>query len=45
LGVDWAEQFHQVWVSDCEGKKVVEMKVVQQPEAIVGFHIKLTISC
>lgn len=34
LGVDWAEEFHQVWVSDFEGKKVVEMKVLQQPEAM-----------
>ena len=27
LGVDWADEFHQVWVSDPEGKKVTEMKV------------------
>ena len=27
LGVDWADEFHQVWVSDAEGKKVAEMKV------------------
>ena len=37
LGVDWAEEFHQVWVSDPEGKKVVEMKVLQQPQAMSEF--------
>jgi len=37
LGVDWAEEFHQVWVSDPEGKKVIEMKVLQQPEAMSEF--------
>ena len=37
LGVDWAEEFHQVWVSDPEGKKVVEMKVLQQFEAMSEF--------
>ena len=21
VGVDWADEFHQVWVSDAEGKK------------------------
>lgn len=29
LGVDWADEFHQVWVSDPEGKKIAEMKVEQ----------------
>lgn len=29
LGVDWADEFHQVWVSDAEGKKVVEMTIEQ----------------
>ena len=28
---------HQVWVSDPEGKKVVEMKVLQQPQAMSEF--------
>src|SRR5262245_47809132 len=37
LGVDWAEEFHQVWVSDPECKKVVEMKVLQQPQAMSEF--------
>jgi len=27
--VDWADEFHQVWVSDAEGKKVVEMTIEQ----------------
>ena len=29
VGVDWADEFHQVWVSDAEGKKVVEMTIEQ----------------
>jgi transposase len=29
LGVDWADEFNQVWVSDPQGKKVVEMKVAE----------------
>lgn len=37
LGVDWSDEFHQVWVSDPEGKKVTEMKVVQKPEAMSDF--------
>src|SRR5215475_1029965 len=37
LGVDWAEEFQQVWVSDPDGKKVVEMKVLQQPQAMSEF--------
>jgi transposase len=37
LGVDWAEEFHQVWVSDPDGKKVAEMKVLQQPQALSEF--------
>src|SRR5262245_844070 len=36
-GVDWAEEFHQVWVSDPEGKKVIEMMVLQQPQAMSEF--------
>ena len=27
LGVDWADELHQVYVGDEEGKKVSEMKV------------------
>ena len=37
LGVDWADEFHQVWVSDHQGKKVAEMKVVQNAEGMGGF--------
>lgn len=37
LGVDWADEFHQVWVSDHQGKKVAEMKVVQNAEGMAGF--------
>jgi len=34
LGVDWADEFHQVWVSDPQGKKVVEMKIEQNPKGM-----------
>jgi transposase len=34
LGVDWADEFHQVWVSDPEGRKVAEMKVEQNAKGI-----------
>ena len=37
LGVDWADEFHQVWVSDPDGKKVAEMKVVQSAEGMAEF--------
>ena len=37
LGVDWADEFHQVWVSDHEGQKVAEMKVVQNAEGMADF--------
>lgn len=34
LGVDWADEVHQVWVSDPQGSKVAEMKVTQSPEGM-----------
>ena len=37
LGVDWADEFHQVWVCDAKGKKVVEMKVEQNPKGMSEF--------
>ena len=37
LGVDWADEFHQVWVSNPQGKKVAEIKVVQNAEGMAGF--------
>jgi transposase len=37
LGVDWADEFHQVWVSNAEGKKVAEMKVDQSPKGMGEF--------
>ena len=37
LGVDWADEFHQVWVSAAEGKKVAEMKVEQSPKGMGEF--------
>ncbi|HEY7554402.1 MAG TPA: IS110 family transposase [Candidatus Binatia bacterium] len=37
VGVDWADEFHQVWVSDAEGKKVIEIKLVQKAEAMSEF--------
>ena len=32
LGVDWADKFSQVWVSDPQGRKVTEMKVAESVE-------------
>lgn len=37
VGVDWADEFHQVWVSDPQGKKVAEMKVEQSPKGMSEF--------
>jgi hypothetical protein len=37
LGVDWADEFHQVWVSDPEGNKVIEKKVVENVEGLTEF--------
>lgn len=37
VGVDWADEFHQVWVSNTEGKKVAEMKVEQSPAGMGEF--------
>jgi hypothetical protein len=37
LGVDWADQAHQVWVSDRQGNKVIDMKVAQTPEGMSEF--------
>jgi transposase len=37
VGVDWADEFHQVWVSDAEGKKVTEIKVKQSPKGMGEF--------
>ena len=37
VGVDWADEFHQVWVSDVEGNKVAEMRVEQSPKGMGEF--------
>ena len=37
VGVDWADEFHQVWVSDAEGNKVAEMTVEQSPQGMGEF--------
>ena len=37
LGVDWADEVHQVLVSDSQGSKVAEMKEDQNPERIGEF--------
>ena len=37
LGVDWADEFHQVWVGDGEGQKIAEMKVEQSPKGMGEF--------
>ena len=37
VGVDWADEFHQVWVSNMEGKKISETKLAEKPEALSEF--------
>jgi transposase len=37
LGVDWADEFHQIRVSDPEGNKVIEKKVVENVEGLSEF--------
>jgi hypothetical protein len=37
LGVDWADGFHQVWVSNSDGKKVMEKKVLEDVEGLAEF--------
>ena len=37
LGVDWADQFHKVWVSDPQGNEVAEMKVDETVEGRSDF--------
>ena len=37
LGVDWADKFHQVWVSDAQGQKVVEKKIVENVQGLAEF--------
>jgi Transposase/Transposase IS116/IS110/IS902 family len=37
LGVDWADEFDQVWVSDADGNKVAEMKVLQNAQGLSDF--------
>ena len=37
LGVDWADEFHQVWVSDGQGKKVAEMTIQQSMKGLSEF--------
>jgi len=37
LGVDWSDEFHQVWVSDPEGKKVIEKKVLENVDGLSEF--------
>lgn len=37
LGVDWSDKFHQVWVSDAQGQKVAEQKVVENVAGLIEF--------
>jgi transposase len=37
IGVDWADEFHQIWVGDAEGKKITEFKLIQSPQAMAEF--------
>jgi transposase len=35
--VDWADKFHQVWVSDAQGQRVAEKKVVENVQGLAEF--------
>ena len=37
LGVDWSDEFHQVWAIDLEGKKVIEKKVLENVDGLAEF--------
>ena len=37
LGVDWSDEFHQVWAIDPEGKKVIEKKVLETVDGLSEF--------
>ena len=37
LGVGWADKFHQVWVGNSDGKKVMEKKVIENVESLSEF--------
>ena len=37
LGVDWSDEFHQVWAIDPEGKKVIEKKVLENVDGLAEF--------
>ena len=37
LGVDWADKFHQIWVSDGQGQKITEKKVGETVEELAEF--------
>jgi Transposase len=37
LGVDWADEFHQVWIGDEEGKKVMVTNLAQKADALSEF--------
>lgn len=41
LGVDWGDEFHQVWVSDPQGQKVVEKKVMENVEELAELGLWL----
>jgi transposase len=37
LGVDWADKFHQIGVSDAEGKRVFEKRLAETVEGLTEF--------
>jgi len=41
LGVDWADGFHQIWVSNPDGEKVHEQKLVESVEEFSQFGRRL----
>ena len=37
IGVDWADDFHQIFVGDAVGRKITELKLLQSPEPMAEF--------
>jgi transposase len=44
LGVDWGDEFHQVWVSDPQGQKVAEKKILENVEELAELGLWLNAS-
>jgi transposase len=44
LGVDWGDEYHQVWVSDPQGQKVAEKKILENVEELAELGLWLNAS-